>query len=141
MESVIEFPALDAERIEQCLHIAGDFPDIAYGAIAEHDKSPVGFITATMGSHTFSGLLVGIHDCWYVKPAYRGTHAAKKLAQGFEEWAFEHGAFRAILTIGTGLNIERMDKFIKLMGYRHMGGMYCKDGPTSSSSRGSIYCS
>lgn len=123
-ESVIGFPEIDVEAAREFLEVVGD---AYFVALAERNGEPVGFITAQPGRYLFSKERFVTHDIFYVAPEARGSRTALLLVQAMEDWAAQLGVKKVFIAVHTGLKPDITGRFYEKLGYRYMGGNYCKD--------------
>jgi hypothetical protein len=50
--------------------------------------------------------------------------AALKLLTAFKKWAENRGAFEISAGVNSGTDLDRMDRFLRKLGFQHTGGNY-----------------
>lgn len=83
---------------------------------------PVGYIAGVAcPTQAWSSERHAVESCLYVHPASRGTPAAIKLIRAFEEWAKAAGCTSVALSVGSGLDVDRVTSLYERLGYRRYG--------------------
>lgn len=57
-------------------------------------------------------------------PEKRSTGAGLRLMVAFRQWAENRGAFELNAGVSSGVELQRMDKFFRRLGFRFTGGNY-----------------
>ena len=91
---------------------------------AEIDGRVIGGLIGVVAPHPWSPALGASVESYFVLPEHRGSLAAVKLLHGFRRWAKAQGAVRLYVGVTSGRDIERVDKFLKRLGFRFSGGNY-----------------
>lgn len=97
----------------QCLIVAED----AEGRIA-------GCLFGRIERHFFSERPVATLVYIGVRPQRRMSGSGLRLITAFRRWAENRGAFELYAGINSGADIERMDRFLKRLGFRLAGANY-----------------
>lgn len=85
---------------------------------------PLGWIIGTMERQFYSDLPVASVIHFGVVPGRRMSGAGLRLLMAFRQWAENRGAFELNAGVSSGVDIERMDRFLKRLGFRLTGGNY-----------------
>lgn len=88
------------------------------------DGKPVGALIGCMERHLFSDQPVASVIQYGVVPEKRMGGAGLKLLTAFRKWAENRGAFELSAGVNSGVAIDRMDRFLKRLGFRPTGGNY-----------------
>ncbi len=86
------------------------------------DNSSASWSAASNG--TFSPLLVASIIHYDVLPEKRMGDAGLKLLTTFRQWAENRGAFELSVGINSRVEIEKMDRFLRKLGFQRTGGNY-----------------
>jgi len=93
--------------------------------VAENSEGkPVGGLIACVESHFFSGQPVASVIHYDVLPEYRMGGAGLKLLTAFRKWAENRGVFEISAGVNSGVDIDRMDSFLRKLGFQLTGGNY-----------------
>lgn len=93
--------------------------------VAEDESGQIiGALIACVERHFFSDLLVASVIHYDVLPERRMGGAGLKLLIAFRQWAENRGAFELSLGVSSGVEMEKMDRFLKRLGFRQTGGNY-----------------
>ncbi|MDR0775588.1 MAG: GNAT family N-acetyltransferase [Azonexus sp.] len=130
MAAVTRFAAYDfnAERLAQNLGAVIDSGH-AKGThclfVAEDTAGQlIGLLIGCIERHFFSDLLVASIIHYDVLPEKRMGGAGLKLLAAFRQWAENRSAFELSVGINSGVEMEKMDRFLKRLGFRRTGGNY-----------------
>lgn len=74
--------------------------------------------------HFFSDRLVASVIHYDVLPDKRMSGAGLKLLTAFRTWAENRGVFELSVGINSGVEMEKMDRFLKRLGFKPTGGNY-----------------
>lgn len=89
--------------------------------VAEVDREVVGYLVALTHDYAFtSGQFVN-QEVLYVRPDKRGTRAAARLLNIFNEWADQVGAKEVFTGIANGFQPERTKRFLEHFGFTVVG--------------------
>lgn len=131
MHAMTRFATYDynAERVAQNLHAVIETGQNAKGShcflVAEDAEGQIiGALIGCVERHFFSDLLVASVIHYDVLPDKRMGGAGLKLLTAFRKWAENRGAFELSAGINSGVEVERMDRFLKRLGFRLTGGNY-----------------
>lgn len=93
--------------------------------VAEDDAGQIiGGLIGCVERHFFSDLLVASVIHYDVLPEKRMSGAGLKLLIAFRKWAENRGVFELSVGINSGVELEKMDRFLKKLGFRQTGGNY-----------------
>ena len=74
-----------------------------------------------------SGRVMAFDDGFYVLPAYRGSSAACRLMQAYEDWAgAERDAEQIAVCVSSGIRPEQAGRFLNKLGYDAQGVVYAR---------------
>ena len=83
-----------------------------------------GVLIGCMERHFFSHQLVASVMHYDVLPDRRMSGAGLKLLSAFRKWAENRGAFELSVGVNSGVEIDKMDRFLKRLGFMPTGGNY-----------------
>ncbi len=93
--------------------------------VAEDSQGrPVGGLIGCVESHFFSDKLVASIIHYDVLPEKRMGGAGLKLLTAFKKWAENRGAFELSAGVNSGTDLDKMDRFLRKLGFQCMGGNY-----------------
>lgn len=131
MHAMTRFSAYDynAERMAQNLRAVIETGQNAHKThcffVAEDEaRQIVGALIGCVERHFFSDLLVASVIHYDVLPEKRMSGAGLKLLVAFRKWAENRGVFELSVGINSGVELEKMDRFLKKLGFRQTGGNY-----------------
>lgn len=84
----------------------------------------VGGLIGCVESHFFSDKLVASVIHYDVLPEKRMGGAALKLLTAFKKWAENRNAFEISAGVNSGVELDRMDSFLRKLGFQMTGGNY-----------------
>lgn len=84
----------------------------------------VGCLIGCVECHLFSDQLVASIAHYLVLPERRLSGAGLRLLTAFRNWAQQRGAFELNAGVNSGVDMERMDRFLRRLGFRPTGGNY-----------------
>jgi N-acetylglutamate synthase-like GNAT family acetyltransferase len=119
----------DAERVARALRKVIDTGQDANGShcflVAEDNEGRIaGALVGCMQKHFFSELPVASVIHYAVLPGRRMSGAGLKLLVAFRKWAENRGAFELSVGTNSGVELEKTDRFLRRLGFRHTGGNY-----------------
>jgi len=85
---------------------------------------PVGWIIGTMERQFYSDLPVASVIHFGVVPGRRMSGVGLRLLMAFRQWAKNRGAFELNAGVSSGVEMDRMGRFFKRLGFRLTGGNY-----------------
>ncbi len=131
MHALTRFAAYDfnAERVGHNLRAVIETGQHAKGThcflVAEDDSGQiVGALIGCVERHFFSDLRVASVIHYEVLPERRMSGAGLKLLTAFRKWAENREVFELSVGINSGVELERMDRFLRRLGFRQTGGNY-----------------
>jgi len=83
-----------------------------------------GVLIGCVERHFFSQQLVASVIHYDVLPEKRMSGAGLKLLTAFRKWAENRGVFELSVGVNSGVEIEKMDRFLKRLGFAQTGGNY-----------------
>jgi len=93
--------------------------------VAENSEgNPVGGLIACLENHFFSNQLVASIIHYDVLPEFRMGGAGLKLITAFKKWAENRNVFEISAGVNSGENLDKMDGFLRKLGFVHIGGNY-----------------
>lgn len=99
-------------------------PD-GYGRVVFDGDKAVGLIVGSLGRFDFSPAIFVYNNLWYVSPSHRGSMIAVRLLKGLQEWAKGRGAQFTSVSIGGGVNTERVGRLLtEKFGFVATGANY-----------------
>lgn len=148
MHALTRFSAYDynAERVAQNLRAVietGHAKGTHCFLVAEDNAGQIiGALIGCVERHFFSDLLVASVIHYDVLPDRRMGGAGLKLLTAYRKWAENRGVFELAVGINSGVELEKMDRFLSRLGFRRTGGNYSlslarpsNSGSSSSSSK------
>lgn len=85
---------------------------------------PVGALVGCVERHFFSDQLVANVIHYDVLPEKRMGGAGLKLLTTFRRWAENRGAHELCAGVNSGTDLEKMDRFLRKLGFQMTGGNY-----------------
>ena len=143
MHSLTRFAAYDfnAERVAQNLRAVIESGQNGKGThcffVAEDGAGQfVGALIGCVERHFFSDLSVASVIHYDVLPERRMSGAGLRLLTAFRKWAENRGVFELAVGVNSGVELEKMDRFLTRLGFQQTGGNYAM--PVSRGSRSSV---
>lgn len=131
MHAATRFAAYDydAARVAQNLRAVIETGQNAQGThcffVAESGAGEiVGALIGCVERHFFSELRVASVIHYDVLPDKRMGGAGLKLLTAFRKWAENRGVFELSVGINSGIHLDKMDRFLRRLGFRPTGGNY-----------------
>lgn len=131
MHAMTRFAAYDfnAERVAQNLRAVIETGQTTHGThcffVAEDGSGQViGALIGCVERHFFSDLPVASVIHYDVLPERRMSGAGLRLLTAFRKWAENRGVFELSVGINSGVELEKMDRFLTRLGFRPTGGNY-----------------
>jgi len=84
----------------------------------------VGVLLGCVERHFFSDLPVASVIHYDVLPERRMSGAGLRLLTAFRMWAENRGVFELSVGVNSGVEIEKMDRFLTRLGFARTGGNY-----------------
>lgn len=128
--TTIDFPRLLAQALAPSEHTT------ALALLAFDEQKLVGFISGRPAAIALSRRRFLQSSFFYVEPAYRGTPVCTQLFDAFAQKAVDLGLDGAHLGTSSGIEVDRVCRFLQLRGYRHSGDVFscrvtCRDERTA----------
>ena len=131
MHALTRFSAYDydAERMARQLRAVIETGQNAHKThcffVAEdHTGDIVGALIGCVEQHFFSDLLVASVIHYDVLPERRMSGAGLKLLIAFRKWAQNRGVFELSVGVNSGVELAKMDRFLRRLGFQQTGGNY-----------------
>lgn len=86
-----------------------------------NDRTIAGFLIAYITPYAFATGHFCNQEVIYVRPEYRGTRAAARLIQAFNEWADRTNPREVFAGVANGIKVERTTRFLELFGFAPVG--------------------
>jgi RimJ/RimL family protein N-acetyltransferase len=93
-------------------------------AVAEEGDELVGVVIATIEPSMFSANTHAAMHVWYVRPKYRGSRAAYRLARVYRDWARLMGVRTAYFDVNSLVNNDLAGRIAEKLGFSHIGNSY-----------------
>ncbi len=84
----------------------------------------VGGLIGCIEQHFFSEMLVASIIHFDVLPEKRMGGAGLRLLTAFKKWAENRKAVELSVGVNSGVDLDKMDRFLRKLGFRHTGGNY-----------------
>ncbi len=84
----------------------------------------IGGLIACIEQHFFSDQKVASVVHYDVLPDRRMSGAGVRLLVAFRNWAENRGVFELSVGVNSGIQIDKMDRFLRRLGFRQTGGNY-----------------
>lgn len=118
--------AYSSEKVDHLLKQMVANPEEYFLYVAEKDSTIIGMYLGLLTEYYFSKDLMAVDLALYVDPTKRGSLAAIKLVQAFEDWAFARGAKEVVPATSTQVAPERTAQLYHLLGYEVVGNLFKK---------------
>lgn len=93
--------------------------------VAENSAGePIGALVGCIEQHFFSSQLVASVIHYDVLPEKRMGGAGVRLLMAFKQWAQNRGAVELSAGVNSGTDLEKLDRFLRRMGFKMTGGNY-----------------
>lgn len=129
--AMTRFSAYDynVERLSENLRAVISAGQNAHGThcffVAEDDCGKFcGGLIGCAERHFFSHQLVASVIHYDVLPEKRMSGAGLKLLTAFRKWAENRSAFELSVGVNSGIAMDKMDRFLKRLGFEQTGGNY-----------------
>jgi GNAT superfamily N-acetyltransferase len=121
----------DSEKLASTLRGIVEAPHGGYCFIAAVDDQgqAVGWVIGCVEQQIFSNCLVASIIHFGVLPGRRMSGAAMRLLAAFRGWAENRGAFELAAGVSSGVDMDKMDRFYRKLGFRLTGGNYAMTLP------------
>jgi GNAT superfamily N-acetyltransferase len=92
--------------------------------VVEEQRTVIGFLLAMAYPYAFTrGHFTG-QEVVYVRPDKRGTRAAARLFDIYDQWIDQVGAREGYTGVANGRKVEKFTKFMKRRGYEIVGASF-----------------
>lgn len=124
------------QRGSHCFLVAERAVGFGDGTSAQDDAGPsdearapdhgrlIGALIGCIEQHFFSVQSVASVVHYDVLPEYRMSGAGFKLLIALRRWAENRGAYELSVGINSGVDLERLDRFLRRLGFRQTGANY-----------------
>jgi len=89
--------------------------------VAEKDGEIIGGMAAMVFQEWYSYEKLATDICIFILPEHRGTAIAAEMIDHYKKWAKERQAKFSLLSISTGINLERTQGLYEKLGARYLG--------------------
>jgi GNAT superfamily N-acetyltransferase len=116
----------DVERVAQSLGaiVANPAGPHCFIVAVDEQEEPIGWLIGCIECHFFSDRLVASIINYGVLPERRMGGAGLRLLTAFRRWAQNRGAVELNAGVNSGTDLERVDRFLRRLGFKFMGGNY-----------------
>jgi GNAT superfamily N-acetyltransferase len=95
--------------------------DDAMLIVIEKDGLIIGGMAAMVFAEWYSNERLATDICIFILPEHRGTSSAIELIEHYKSWAKERNAKYSLLSISTGINVERTQGLYEKLGAKRIG--------------------
>jgi GNAT superfamily N-acetyltransferase len=123
------YPQVCTYNPEKVAHLVSHMiatPDEYFLHLAEKDGAIIAMYAGLLTEYYFSNDRMAVDLALFVDPTKRGSLAAVRLIQAFEDWAFERGAKEICPATSTQVAPERTAQLYHLLGYEVVGNLFKK---------------
>jgi len=93
--------------------------------VAESNKQePIGWLLGCVESHLFSEHVIASVINYGVVPKKRMSGAGLRLLTAFRKWAENRNAIEINAGVNSGIELDKMDTFLRKLGFELTGGNY-----------------
>lgn len=123
-ESVYSFLPYDSERVESQVaeYVSGRGERVFL--VAERNGVLIGMLAGHLDQYFFCNERVAVDVFFFVEKPHRGGTAALALIETFAAWAEERGAVELCMSVSTGIDMEKTERFYQKLGLRRMGSIH-----------------
>ena len=89
--------------------------------VAEDQGEIVGYMLGRHGRYFFSKESAAWEEFIYVRPAFRGSAAGRRLVRHFVDWARASGASKVHIGVNAGIDSARSGLFFERLGFTKTG--------------------
>ena len=89
--------------------------------VAEDQDGIIGFMLGRHGRYFFSKESAAWEEFIFVRPAFRGSSAGRRLVRHFIEWARGSGASKVHIGVNAGIDSARSGLFFERLGFTKTG--------------------
>ena len=131
MHAITRFAIYDfnAERVAQNLRSVVESGQNGKGThcffvVEDDQKQIIGALIGCVERHFFSDQIVASVIHYDVLPEKRMSGSGLKLLTAFRKWAENRGAFELSVGINSGVQLDKMHRFLMRLGFEQTGGNY-----------------
>ena len=116
----------NAERMELNLRavVENEKGNYCFFVVENGEGNAVGGLIACVERQFFSDQLVASVVHYDVLPEYRMGGAGLKLITAFKKWAENRDVFEISAGVNSGVDLDKMDSFLRKLGFQLTGGNY-----------------
>lgn len=89
--------------------------------VIEKDGEVIGGMAAMVFEEWYSNEKLATDICTFILPEHRGTSAVVDLIENYKSWAKDRKAKYSLLSISTGINVERTQGLYEKLGAKRIG--------------------
>ena len=89
--------------------------------VAEDQGEILGYMLGRQGRYFFSKETAAWEEFVYVRPAFRGSSAGRRLVRHFIDWARASGASKVHIGVNAGIDSARSGLFFERLGFTRTG--------------------
>lgn len=135
LEAAVWFPPCEPEYLTETLKRQFSSPENYCCIVAENGSNIVGWLNGLIATpYEWSPMRVAAQRILYVAPEARSLKVVRGLIRAYVSWAEARGVTRQLIGIGNGLNLEKVDRFYRRLGFELIGGQYLRDSWVSKPS-------
>lgn len=114
-----------ADQLRSVIHVGQNEKGSHCLLVAEDSQGlPVGGLIGCMERHIFSDQPVATVISYVVLPEKRMGGAGMRLLVAFRKWAENRGAVELNAGVNSGVEVEKMGRFLQRLGVQKTGGNY-----------------
>ena len=118
-------PARVAQQLQAAIETGQNRNNTHCFFVAEDSQGrAIGGLIGCVEQHFFSEQLVASIIHYDVLPEKRMGGAGLRLLTAFRKWAENRGAFELSAGINSGIELDKMDRFLRKLGFQQTGGNY-----------------
>lgn len=116
----------DSRRMTESLNAVVRNPRGSHCFFVAEDSTgeAIGALVGCIEQHFFSSQLVASVIHYDVLPEKRMGGAGVRLLMAFKQWAQNRGAVELNAGVNSGTDLEKLDRFLRRMGFHMTGGNY-----------------
>lgn len=134
LESKVWYPPPDTGYFAERLDLMVSRPETYCCFLAENGSKIVGVLNGLIGTYEWSPFKYAAQRVLYVVPEARSLKVVLGLIRAYVNWAEALGVTRQLVGLGNGLNLEKVDRFYRRLGFEPIGGQYLRDSWVSKRS-------
>lgn len=118
-------PSRVADQLRAVIHTGQNEKGTHCFFVAEDSQGqPVGGLIGCVEKHFFSDQLVATIIHYDVLPEKRMSGAGLRVLAAFCKWAENRGAVELSAGVNSGVELEKMNRFLQRLGFQQTGGNY-----------------